>query len=334
MSRLKTFLRRLATGSFKRFFRNLQIVHEQSGKNRVLLFFDMVYCIFVYDVGYLDYLTFGFAYIGREQRRTFMTMNENLAMTRRLNQREAYDVFNNKLLFLHTFREHLHRDYVDLRDGYDTFRQFCEGKDSFFAKSLESFGGLGIRKVLLDGQDLEALYRELMDKEMYLAEETVRQHPEMNRLCGRSVNTLRIVTILSDHGNPNPVYALLRIGSGSCDVDNISSGGMYTLLSPEGTVIYPAFCDATVTYYETHPVSGAELIGFQVPYFREAVELCRRAALAEPRMRYIGWDVAITPDGPVLVEGNNLPSYDMCQNHRFHDDGCGIKAAFESAIQN
>ena len=35
----------------------------------------------------------------------------------------------------------------------------------------------------------------------------------------------------------------------------------------------------------------------------------------------IGWDVAITPDGPVLVEGNNLPGYDMCQNAGHVDEG-------------
>ena len=54
----------------------------------------------------------------------------------------------------------------------------------------------------------------------------------------------------------------------------------------------------------------------------------------EKRLRYVGWDVAITPDGPVLVEGNDLPGYDMCQNHRFHDDGRGIKDAFEYALNN
>ena len=67
---------------------------------------------------------------------------------------------------------------------------------------------------------------------------------------------------------------------------------------------------------------------------KEAVEMCFKASKVEPRIRYVGWDVAITPTGPVMVEGNSLPGYDMCQNHRFHDDGCGIKAAFEHAINN
>lgn len=49
--------------------------------------------------------------------------------------------------------------------------------------------------------------------------------------------------------------------------------------------------------------------------------MCCRAAFVEPHMRYVGWDVAITPDGPVFVEGNNLPGYDMVQNSRHRDEG-------------
>ncbi len=332
MRKVRIFLSRVASGSFKRFFRNLELVHKESGKNRLLLFADMVYCMFAYGIGYLDYMTFGFAFIKREKRRTFMTMDDNITLTRRMNQHEAYDVMNDKLRFHQTFSAFTKREYLDLREGFDRFEAFCRGKTSFFAKEPISFGGLGVRRVILDGQELAPLYDELMKHEMYLVEDTIVQHPDMCKLCAKSVNTIRVVTILSDAGNVHVVYALVRIGGGKKDVDNVSSGGMYTLLSPEGKITHPAFCDKTVTYYTAHPVTGYPLIGFQVPYFAEAIELCRQAAQVEPRMRYIGWDVAITPSGPVLVEGNNLPGYDMCQNHRFRNDGCGIKPAFDRAI--
>ncbi len=331
MGKIKAFFVRVRSGSLKRFFRNLELVHEQSGRNRIVLFVDMVYSMLVHGIGYLDYLTFGFAYIGREQRRTYMTYNDNIALVRRMNQREAYPLLNDKLLFFKTYGAYMKRDWVDLQEGFEGFAAFCQGKDTFFAKQPVSFGGIGVEKIRLEGRQLHELYQELMEKKMFLAEQTIRQHPEMDKLCDRSVNTIRIVTILSDRGNANVVYALVRIGSGQNDVDNISSGGMYTLLSEEGKITMPVFCDKTVTYYTEHPFNGFVFEGFQVPYFQEALELCRAAAKEEPRLRYIGWDVAITPDGPVLVEGNNLPGYDMCQNHRFHPDHQGMKAAFVRA---
>ncbi len=334
MRKIIVFFRRVASGSFKRFFRNLNLVHKESGKNRILLFFDMVYSMFAYGIGYLDYMTFGFAFIKKDKRKTFMTMDDNIQMCRRMNQKDASDFFENKLLFSKTFESFLGRDYVDLQDGIEAFRDFCKGKDSFFAKQPESFGGLGVKKVYLENQDIDALYSSLMSDKMYLAEDTITQHPDMNKLCDKSVNTIRMVTILSDNDKPHLIYALVRIGSGTKDVDNVTSGGMYTLLSDSGEITHPCFCDKTVSYYEKHPVSGFPFIGFKLPFFDEAKELCFNATTVEKRIRYVGWDVAITPSGPVLVEGNSLPGYDMPQNHRFHDDGCGIKAKFEEAIKD
>ena len=60
----------------------------------------------------------------------------------------------------------------------------------------------------------------------------------------------------------------------------------------------------------------------------EAVEMCKKAALVVPQVGYIGWDVAITPTRPVLVEGNTLPSYDMCQNYGHIDNKTGVKPRF------
>ncbi|MGN0452840.1 MAG: sugar-transfer associated ATP-grasp domain-containing protein [Ruminococcus sp.] len=332
MDRIKTFFRRVASGSFKRFFRNLELVHKESGKNRVWLFFNMVFSMLRYGIGYLDYMTFGFAFIKRDKRLTFMTMDDNIQMARRMNQKEAYEVFEDKLIFCKKFSEFLHRSFVDLNDGFEEFERFCKNKDEFFAKQPVSFGGLGVKKISLEGKDIKSLYDELIEEKMYLAEEAIVQHGDMNILCARSVNTIRIVTIVSDSGKPHFIYALIRIGNGKTDVDNVTSGGMYTLLSEDGKITHPCFCDKTVSYYTEHPNTGVPFIGFTVPYFKEALELCFEASLVEPRIRYVGWDIAITPTGPVIVEGNPLPGYDMCQNHRFHDDGCGIKATFEKAI--
>ena len=334
MRKIATFFRRVASGSLKRFFGNLNQVHRETGKSRVVLFFDMVYCMFHYGVGYLEYVTFGFAYKKKDKRKTFVTMNDNIALVRRLNDRAYYEVLDDKLLFNRRFEKYLGRSFVDLEDGFERFEEFLAGKEVFFAKQTRSFGGIGVKKVRLsEYPDHRKLYDELMENKMHLAEDLIVQHPEMDTLCARSLNTLRIVTILNDRNEAKFLYALIRIGNGKTDVDNITSGGMYTLLDSDGSISHPMFCDKTVSYYDAHPQNGKVFAGFRVPFFREAVELCKETAFIEPHMRYVGWDVGITPDGPVLVEGNNIPGYDMAQNHRFHDDGCGMKAVFEEAIR-
>ena len=53
------------------------------------------------------------------------------------------------------------------------------------------------------------------------------------------------------------------------------------------------------------PATGVRVLGRSLPMFAECCELARRAALLLLPMRTLGWDIAITPDGPVLLEGNN-----------------------------
>ncbi|NJK87644.1 MAG: hypothetical protein HC906_18385 [Bacteroidales bacterium] len=46
---------------------------------------------------------------------------------------------------------------------------------------------------------------------------------------------------------------------------------------------------------------------FQVPFYEEAKELVTEAAKQIPQIKIIGWDIAIQPDGPILIEGNDHP---------------------------
>jgi D-alanine-D-alanine ligase-like ATP-grasp enzyme len=46
---------------------------------------------------------------------------------------------------------------------------------------------------------------------------------------------------------------------------------------------------------------------FQIPFYQEAKKLAVEAATRVPQLRVVGWDVAIQADGPILIEGNQLP---------------------------
>lgn len=335
MKKIKVFFQRVFSASFKRMFRNINLVHEESGKSRIYIFFDMIYSMFAYGTGYLDYMTFGFVNIKKGKRKTFLTMNDNLYLDKLLNDPQYKSIFRDKLIFNEHFEDFLHREYLNLEKATaEDFGEFCAGKTVFFAKQTESYGGLGVKKITLsEDTDLRELYNSLKTDHFILVEEAIRQHEELNRLCPSSINTLRITTLVNKEGKAACAYVLLRLGNGTNDVDNVSSGGMYALVGNDGIIHVPAFCDKTASYHEVHPVTQEKILGFEIPCYQQAVDLCLSAALRIPQMRYIGWDVAITPDGPCLVEGNLYPGYDMPQNHRFHPDGCGCRPVFEEILQ-
>ena len=331
MKDMDLFLRRADLGSMKRMIRNIGIVRETFGQSELVTLADMLACMRL-GFGHLDYLTFGFAQNHGEKRKTFMTMGDNIRFAKRMNDPAYCEIFLNKIEFNRMFHAFIGREYMLLSDGEEAFCRFMRLHPVVFAKSPHSFGGKGIRRVDLSNEtNTEDLYQELLREGLYLIEETIAQQEKMQLLCDACVNTLRIVTVLDDDGQAHVVYTLLRVGDGESPTDNVSSGGMYTMPDANGKIVHPMFCDRTGMYYTEHPKSGFVFTGFGIPFYAQAAELCTQAALVEPHVRYVGWDVAVTADGPVLVEGNTLPGYDMCQNYRFHTDGMGMKSALLSA---
>ena len=56
-----------------------------------------------------------------------------------------------------------------------------------------------------------------------------------------------------------------------------------------------------------HPDSKFNLGGFKIPFFKEACMLAISTVEYIPD-RWIGWDIAITPGGPIIIEANDCPS--------------------------
>jgi hypothetical protein len=84
--------------------------------------------------------------------------------------------------------------------------------------------------------------------------------------------------------------------------------------------------------YTHHPITSTPIVGFAVPFFREAMDMCNLAATKVPQMRFIAWDVAITEGGPVFIEGNSFPSHAVPQFAAHYPDGVGIMREFRAFI--
>ncbi|MBR4469718.1 MAG: hypothetical protein IKS54_00185 [Erysipelotrichaceae bacterium] len=253
-----------------------------------------------------------------------------------MNEKDYIDLFNDKLQFNEVFKDYLGREFLNIeKSSFEDFKAFCKGKDQFFCKPADSCSGKGIYKnIYLDeNSDLKQIYDYLRENHLFI-EESIIQNEEMKKLNPTSINTVRVTTLLDKHNEAHVMYALQRIGIENMSVDNVGSGGIYTVLSEDGRIICPCWSDKTISTYTKHPTTGMELIGFKVPCFTEALELCKNAARVEKHIKYIGWDIAISDKGPVIVEGNPLPGYDMPQNYFVTNNDIGLKPEFEKVLNN
>ena len=322
LERMKILFRRAKNGSIKKMQYFANEIHQETGKSTRLILADMCLCAAKYGIGYQEYRGDGFVSKSAELRRTFMTVNNNVALTREANKRELYPILEDKGQFLKKYHEFINRDWLDTRE--------CTRED-FIVKPINLSGGNGISKVTSSRIDAGKYYDLIMKNNgEYIIEETIIQHHEMNKINPNSVNTLRMVTLLKD-GEPKYLYTILRAGQGSAVVDNAGSGGVYTFVDSDGVCRFPFYDEKKGLTLEEHPTTKMKIQGFEIPMFDEAVDYVMRAALVEPDLGYIGWDVAITEDGPTLVEGNLSPGFDMAQNLNWHPDGKGILPLMEEA---
>lgn len=340
MLKLKLLLRRIKGFDFGRMMVYVRDVKKETRMPGFFILLDMLLCIVLYNVGFYDYYIFGFVHIRRHcDRKTFFTMRDNWRLSRLVNTPEATEIFKDKSLFYEHFSDFLGRETLDLRRSKpEALAELLRRSPVVFFKAPCGFGGLEVKRFdsaemkLDDPAAVQSLCNDHTEKGLFLAEEALAQHPDMNALYPHSLNTIRVVTLTDKSGEPHVLYTFIRTGQHGAVVDNTTSGGLNALVCADGVIRKPALCDKTGVYFDAHPDTGMRFVGFTVPYYTEAVELCKNAAKVVPDMRYVGWDVGITPNGPVLVEGNDLPAYDGQIYHQQEHPGQGLKPLVRSIV--
>ncbi len=182
--------------------------------------------------------------------------------------------------------------------------------EKLFLKPVEGSGGYGA--FFLTQHKLEhnaADILEQLSNAFYIHQEAVIQNDTINKIHAGSINTLRIETYRDKRGNIHRLGSFMRIGHGDMQVDNASSGGYMIVIDAEkGTLIKSAsrsliYGSETIT---KHPDTGFVFEGFKIPFFEEAIELVIKLSVLLP-CYFHGWDIALTNEGPTLIEGNYSP---------------------------
>ena len=298
-------------------WKTAQQAHRLCGKPTPALFADMLRCATAYGAGPTDYMMMKFYECSDAERATYLTRLRSAAFVKRVNSRTAAAVFNDKNAFSEKFREFMGRETFDLYTGdYNSFCRFMENRDCLMAKPVDADCGRGIEKLWVkDFADLKTLWDYLKDpaKPFGIAEEVLQQHPDMAALHPASVNCVRIATFVKDDGVPIVIYAACKAGSGGAECDNTGRGGITCRLDLDSGTIISNGHSEEMEEFSVHPTTGITFKGYRIPMAAECKALALKAALKYPDFRYVGWDVCITPDGPVLVEGNDYPGYDLAQ---------------------
>lgn len=203
-------------------------------------------------------------------------------------------------------------------DSVGTFSdiEYLKSKNiSGFCKECTGEGGKGA--FILDAKDgkifinnKEASIEELLDHvkdATYIIQRRITNHPIISNIYPNSVNTIRIVTVCKD--NDIHVYdARLRTGANGSVVDNACFGGVVIGIKSDGTLTDWGYVEpgktnnSNLVIKEFHPDTKFYFTDIQIPYWNELIDMVKRFHGYYYGIPSIGWDVAITPDGPIILE--------------------------------
>ncbi|NER18152.1 sugar-transfer associated ATP-grasp domain-containing protein [Spongiivirga citrea] len=178
--------------------------------------------------------------------------------------------------------------------------------DVLFVKEVDNHGGVGCFKI----ENSEDSFQQKEIGEMlsgnYLVQECIEQHTALSALNPNSINSIRIDTYVDEKGEGHILTALMRFGVGKSVVDNASSGGFYVGIDMEkGTL--KEMGQQLFSYggksYKAHPDTNTIFKDYSIPYFQETCALIHKLMKLLPD-GFVGWDIAITSNGPMIIEGN------------------------------
>jgi hypothetical protein len=199
-----------------------------------------------------------------------------------------------------------------------------------FIKPRKGSGGRGAEKWQFAGPHFidrngmrltsDALRQRIIDRsrdEALIVQTTLVNHPGLSDINCGTLATIRIVTSRNESGQYEVTNAAFRmprvVGSA---VDNFHAGGIAAAVDITNGRLGPA-TDLGLSpksgWFETHPVTGAPIAGRQLPCWQDARALVERAHPHFSDFAVIGWDVAILPDGPCIIEANGAPDLDIIQ---------------------
>lgn len=302
-----------------------------SDKEKAPYVVDMVYSLHRFGCMFDEYFLYNFPLHSAKERDTFITDKIRWSYYDRMNDANTIEIFNDKKKCYDAFVRWFRRDLILIssQDDKESFLDFAQKHDRFIIKPCNSSGGRGVSIKSTSGVDAEDCFNEIVALGYdVVCEELIEQSEKMGKFHPSSVNTLRMPTIRDEDG-VHLLHPLLRTGVGNAVVDNASSGGIFALVDPETGVVCSEARDEKGGFFQAHPNTGVTYCGYRIPDWEQAVALVKELAMVLPECHYVGWDLAHTENGWVMVEGN--PRGQIVMMQLFYD--VGFKREFEEYAQ-
>lgn len=271
---------------------------------------DVWFCWFAYGFLPEEYFCYELQNKNYEERKGFISEIDKSKYVFQMNDIVDIQILNDKVKTYEHFKKYYRRDAICIKDhsDYDMFRSFVGKHPAFVKKNVYESVGRSVSLVDLSScneQEIKETFDRIIRDGKHILEERVIQGSATAAFHKNSVNTVRCITFNTKQGIADQYY-FMKIGRGGSFIDNGGAGGILVGINRETGCLNTDGFDEFDRRYARHPNTGIDFIGYQLPAWQELRELCCEISAQLPTVRYIGWDLAYTDDGWVIIEGNGM----------------------------
>jgi hypothetical protein len=303
------YLKKLNYKLLVKFQRNLK---ETKGLLIIYQWFLILYNSLKYNISILEYYQFRFYGKSREERKKWAGTGHMFEYQKLMNPIKHREILDDKRLFYEKYNQFFKHSIFrieNIEKDKKIAEILCKEKILVFKVSD---GKCGVSVNIKTTENLnESNLLQFMNENGYdMVETFLVQHKDLQRLSPSGVNTVRIFTQLNTKNEVEILGCRQRISVDS-KIDNLAAGNIAAPINEiTGVIDGPAvYSDITKEPEIFHPITKMKIVDFQVPFWKECIDLAKQAALLHPQNRSIGWDIVITDSGPGLIEGN----HDWCK---------------------
>lgn len=236
---------------------------------------------------------------------------------------------------------------------YDEKRLMFSPMESFLDKSFDAFckdvngeSGIGAFYLKVENGKLYDRKEEISLAELnrrignatFIIQEKLTNHQSINEVYDKSLNTIKLITILNDDGTVDFFDSVMRFGAGGNFIDNASQGGIFVGIEKDGKLQQIGYHEPGIKkdliVRGIHPDTGVKFGGMQIPFWKELLDAAKEFHKFFYGIPSIGWDIAITPNGFVFTETGEdweIPVYQVTHGglrdkfYKYHGKALDIK---------
>jgi hypothetical protein len=202
---------------------------------------------------------------------------------------------------------------------YPLFVKPGEGSGSVGSALIAELDRTARELVLSNGSriDLRRFATEVLEDygDGFILQTAVEQHPDLTKVAGPAIGSIRVVTVY-DGKTPSVLYTLWKVPSPKAMSDNYWQPGsmLAEIDKASGQLVQCRRGEGpTQEGIEAHPASGAIFADVQIPFWDKICDMTLRGHEVLPQFGVFGWDIAVTPEGPLIIECNANPHHMLYQ---------------------